>query len=179
MSSVSDNKWLHKLAAGDQTAYASLFDAMYLPLLRVATRMTDATAGEDIVHDVLMSMWKKRERFTSIAELKAYLYKSVHNKAIDHMRSHKLRQEHLTKFLEKTFYEAVLDEEVYEELRAAIDVLPEHYRRVIELTLDGYRADDIAAMLGTTADAVKAYKKRAKGILKERLDKSLFIIPLI
>ena len=63
----------------------------------------------------------------------------------------------------------MLDEEVFIELSKAISELPESYRKVIELSLEGKHADEIAQIMGVTRDAVNAYKKRAKSNLKKKL----------
>ena len=41
--------------------------------------------------------------------------------------------------------------------------------KVIELSLEGKHADEIAQIMGVTRNAVNAYKKRAKSSLKKKL----------
>ena len=63
----------------------------------------------------------------------------------------------------------MLDVEVYTLLYAAISELPSKYRTVIEMSLNGHHLEEIAKAMGTTVDAVKAYKKRGKELLRKKL----------
>ena len=68
-----------------------------------------------------------------------------------------------------TFEESILDEEVFAQLYQALELLPEHYKEAIVKTLDGESIADIALSMDTTEDSIKAYKRRAKQILKKEL----------
>ena len=72
----------------------------------------------------------------------------------------------------------MLDEEVFIELSKAISELPDTYRKVIELSLAGKHAEEIAQIMGVTRDAVNAYKKRAKNSLKKKLSFKAYLLIL-
>ena len=68
------------------------------------------------------------------------------------------------------FYNTVLEEEIFIRLQQAIDELPEKYRKVINLSLEGLSDKEVALRLGISIDAVKQQKKRGKEQLKEKLN---------
>ena len=71
---------------------------------------------------------------------------------------------------EDFFYNTVLEEEIFIRLQQAIDELPEKYRKVINLSLEGLSDKEVALRLGISIDAVKQQKKRGKEQLKEKLN---------
>jgi len=65
-------------------AIEELFAALESPLLHSALRLTgDATAAEDIVQDAFM---KLHAQFDSVREPRRWLYRTVHNQALNHRR---------------------------------------------------------------------------------------------
>jgi RNA polymerase sigma factor (sigma-70 family) len=69
----------------------SVFDCVYQTsrdmLHSYAYLLTQCTTkAEDIVQDVFISIWLKKEDLPGIKDLQAYLYAITRNKVIDHMR---------------------------------------------------------------------------------------------
>ena len=111
----------------------------------------------------------KRKELDKIESVKDYLYSAVKYGCFNYIRSQAMEQRCIEKITDEAFEEVMLDEEVFIELSKAITELPESYRKVIELSLEGKHADEIAKIMGVTRDAVNAYKKRAKSSLKKKL----------
>ena len=59
-----------------------------------------------------------------------------------------------------SFWEKVLEEDVYANLMAAIEQLPPQCRLVMQLTLEGLKISEIASRLRISEDTVKGIKKR-------------------
>ena len=75
------------LTAGNHDAMDYLFDNYYNSLCNHALRLVkDATAAEDVVQEVMMTIWKKRTQIKIESSLKAYLYRSVTNRSLNHLR---------------------------------------------------------------------------------------------
>lgn len=155
-----------------ETGFKMLFLEYYKPMIRVAGRMIDSHFAEDIVQDILLNIWRKQIQFESELSLKSYIYSAVHNGCVSMIRKNKSKDKYLTNV--KDFYEAIIDEDLYQLLMNAVNELPENYRQVIELYLSGNSVKEIASKMGTTEDSVKSYKKRAKIILSRK--KGGFII---
>lgn len=86
-----DDELVPRIRAGDEEAFDALVRRHYNGLCVFATRMTrsDATA-EELVQDVLLRIWEKHERWTVSGSVAAYLYISVRNTALNHMRRERL-----------------------------------------------------------------------------------------
>ena len=77
-----------------------------------------------------------------------------------------------------SFWEKVLEEDVYANLMAAIEQLPPQCRLVMQLTLEGLKISEIASRLRIYEDTVKEHKKNGKQKLA-RMVENPFLISLI
>lgn len=67
-----------------------LFREYYQPLCVHACRIVnDQAAAEDIVQDVFMKVWNKREQINISTSVKSYLYKSTTNTALNYLERNK------------------------------------------------------------------------------------------
>ncbi|MCC7055708.1 MAG: RNA polymerase sigma-70 factor [Gemmatimonadaceae bacterium] len=76
-----------RLAAGDEAAFDTIFRTWYAPLVRVATYLLhDATIAEEVVQDVLLEVWRRRETLAFEQEPRRYLMRATRNRALNHVR---------------------------------------------------------------------------------------------
>ena len=76
----------------DQNTFEHLFRNLYPGLLRFCTQIVrNQTIAEDIVQEKFIHLWEKRDEHFIQLSYKSYLYTSVKNKAIDHLRSKYLK----------------------------------------------------------------------------------------
>lgn len=75
----------------DIKAYNELFDRYVPALYRQATRyIRNEHDAEEIVMDLMFNIWEKRSRLDNMGEnVKAYLYRSLHNRVINHLQRNK------------------------------------------------------------------------------------------
>lgn len=169
-----------KMATDFAEGFQALFLVYYKPLLRISERIIGAEFAEDIVQDTFLTIWNHKQNFENVLSLKSYLYTTVHNKCLNVIRSNLQLEKYKVEQPTELFEEYILDEDVVAQLYQALDLLPEHYKEVIMKSLNGESIANIALSMNTTEDAVKAYKRRAKQILKEKLcHESLILLLLI
>jgi RNA polymerase sigma-70 factor (ECF subfamily) len=79
---------LARIVAGDQQAFATLFDRHCPQALGLALRICNNRAvAEDAVQEAFLSIWRKAGRFDSKrGDVAAYIFSAVHNKAVDAVR---------------------------------------------------------------------------------------------
>ncbi|MCR9013217.1 MULTISPECIES: RNA polymerase sigma factor [Gabonibacter] len=164
--------------------FKDLYEKLFHSLLAIACKYVDYNEAEDIVQDTFYKLWHSPHLFIDGNELQYYLYTVVRNKCLNHIRGKKVKERCLSHYeieSEEYFYNAVLEEEIFIRLRQAVDYLPEKYRVVINLTLEGLKDKDIAEKLGISVDAVKTQRKRGKDLLKAGLDHTflIFLVNLI
>lgn len=179
MQYIQEEIWLQQLSTGVDAAYKQLFDRYYGLLAMFAYKyLEDRQAAEDVIHDVLLHLYQNKEKFTSIVVLKSYLYNAVRNRCLNILQHRKIVKDYALNVTEQRAQErgdyTMLEIEVYDQLRDAIDALPVPQCIIYDLTLQGYDNKEIAEKLGITEDSVKAHKKRGKKLLRERLENLMF-----
>lgn len=153
----------------------STFAARYIP---------DKILCEDIVQEVFINFWEKQRSFPNVIAVKAFLYTSVRNLCLDHLKHEKVKAKFQTNQLYRqetteSFLEAVIRKEAYNEIYHEIDKLPEMGKKVLLLALREKSNDEIAMILNIAINTVKTHKARAYKVLRRTLnDLFLFFSPL-
>jgi RNA polymerase sigma factor (sigma-70 family) len=128
--------------------------------------------AEDVVQDVVEGLFERGETADGIADLSAYLYRSLRNRVIDLYRRPK-RTAEMPGELADLRYDAFEDldrQEAREELFAAIDGLPPAQREVLVATeLEGRSFKELAEEWRTPIGTLLARKHRAVRALRETL----------
>ena len=170
----SDNGLLAKrIFQGDEEAFKILYEEFFHALLAIACKYVESEVAKDIVQDTFFKLWTTPHKFLVTTDLRFYLYRSVQNQCLNYIRNKKVEDRYRDRaevVSEDFFYNTVLEEEIFIRLQQAIDELPEKYRKVINLSLEGLSDKEVALRLGISIDAVKQQKKRGKEQLKEKLN---------
>ncbi len=185
---VSDHeKLLQVVNEKDKYAWQILFDHYYQSLCSYVMKfVTDKDASEDIVQNVFIGLWKSSQQFDDAKNLTYFLYKSCYNRALNHIRDQKVKDnkiEHIEdnkSFDREEVYEETLKEEVVRLLYHHINKLPAQQKEIIMLRLKGYGWNEIAEELDVSINTIKTYRQRAFKKLSEQMNVSeLFIVVLL
>lgn len=143
--------------------------------------------AENIVQDVFLLLWEKREVLDIQISLVSYLFALVKNKSLDYLR-HKIiadeyKQELSAKLtaLELLNYSFTSDEEIEQILMTAINKLPERCRQVfLKSRIEGKRNREIANELNLTVSTVENQMtialRKLRVELKDYLPLLLFLL---
>jgi len=163
-------------AESQRKRIAELVGREWQSLVRtVRSRIDDAADrdAEDIVQDVVEGLFERADPMAPIADLTAYLYRSVRNRVVDAYRRRRAPTAPLDGQESDGRYDAPSALERTEslaELHAAIDALPAAQRRVLVATeLEGRTFRGLAAEWGVPIGTLLARKHRAIRALKQRL----------
>ncbi len=176
LSAPDEATLIRQLRDGSESAFRRIFERD-APRLRafVARRVsTDPDAPDDLVQDAFVRLWNHRTELDPALSVRAYLYRTAHNLALNWLRDRSTRGEvhGLTGVeddavgFESTFPTlaaddpSALDHAVHGELSAALDAairaLPAKRQEVFRLAfVDGLRHREIAEMLGLSASTVE------------------------
>lgn len=92
---TSHSEHIQGLKAGDKKLYEAIFHTWYEPLCRYCfQRLGNQDDAEEIVQDIFVKLWLKREDLTIHLSLKSYLYRMALNKIINHHEHLKVRLNH-------------------------------------------------------------------------------------
>ncbi len=170
-----------RIAKGDQTAYEELFRRYYASMVLYADNLLhDKEESEDIVIDVFTDLWQKRNTFANIQSDKSFLFILLRNRVIDALRvKSRIRQEELTDvFLDEPVEDTMFEVELYAQLKAEIDRLPEKCAEVLRLKLEGLDDHEISKQLGIQYETVRSHTKRGISLLRKRFDKYMLLFLL-
>ena len=163
------------LREGDRKAFREVFELYFNALSAFAYKyLPDRPLVEDMVQEVFISFWEKREDFHHINALKSFLYTSVRNKCLNQLKHQAVMKKHepaLAYELESDhhFTSHVIEEETFNQLYAEIRNLPGSAREIMILALNGLKNQEIGDELGISINTVKTQKKIAYSKLKEKL----------
>lgn len=142
--------------SGSEEAFGKLFAHYFNFLFSFSHSMVQCReAAEEIVEDVFVSLWNKRDELTTIASLKVYLYVMTRNLSVNYLKQavtarHRELTSHADLFTAPpaTPENLLLASELSEAIQKAIDALPPQCRTVYKLVReDGLRAKKVAEML--------------------------------
>lgn len=94
MSQLSDSELLELLDQDSQHGIEILFKQYYSYICASVYRIIpDANLVEDLAQDVFYELWRKKDRIKIQTSLKAYLKRAAINKALNYIRSKKMKFE--------------------------------------------------------------------------------------
>lgn len=182
---MADYNVVENLLLDKREAFEWVFDRYFNALCGFGTQyVKDQFIVEDIVQETFISFWGKRKDFEHENAIKAFLYTSVKNKSLNHIKHQAVVQKHdteLTHQLESDQYftENLIEEDVFNQLYIEINHLPLAGQRIMLLALSGSKNQEIADELNISINTVKTQKKIAYAKLKDRLAPNLQAVLLV
>ena len=164
------------LRQGDRKVFEQLFRAWFPRLAGYALRITgNPDAAEDVVQDVFVRIWEKIENLPEAAQLPAYLFRAVRNRALNHQRQLKTSDRLAAAALDDPVImpEALARVEVPELQFAVTAALRKLSPRELEVFMlsrrDGLTYSSIAQTLGISVKTVETLMGRALKSLRSQL----------
>ncbi|TYR36259.1 sigma-70 family RNA polymerase sigma factor [Sphingobacterium phlebotomi] len=139
--------------------YHHFWDGLYGHAL---LRTRDAQQAEDIVQELFIQFWEKRDRLDSQMTLPGYLYGMLKYKIVDFFNSNKIKPQLLDFWAEDLYVFVQQHPEELETYRALeellsqeLDRMPTNMKQAILLKWDEFSIRDIATRLGLSEQTVK------------------------
>jgi RNA polymerase sigma factor (sigma-70 family) len=168
---------VEKCKQNDRQAQMQLYNQYCNGMLIVALRFVkDTMEAEDIVQEAFIKAFSKLEQYKAEVTFGAWLKRIVINKCIDVLKSKRQRlielEEHHLNVVD-TDYEnewLVEDDITIDEVKTAIEHLPEKYKFVVMLYLvEGYDHQEISEILNISEVASRTQLSRGKQKLQNEL----------
>ncbi len=145
-------------------------------MFRFALRMVGSTdEAEDVVQEVFIKLWKKRDYIDQIKNLEAWCMQLTRNMSIDKLRSKHRRTEDIDGHYElqdkgRNPEEKTISSDIYTKIQTMIQALPEKQKMVIQLRdIEGYSYQEIADALELPLNQVKVNLFRARNTIKAKI----------
>lgn len=147
--------------------------------------------AENIVQDVFVVLWEKKDEIEVTVSLTTYLFTLVKNRCLNFLRHKLLEEEYNTQLkeelnfklysLESFDYSYQSEQELQEIIQRALDNLPERCREVfIKSRIEGLKYKEISEELGISVNTVENQMvtalKKLRGELKQYLPLFLFLV---
>jgi RNA polymerase sigma-70 factor (ECF subfamily) len=182
---ASDEDLMHAWQRGDATAFEVLYRRYRASLYRFLVRQAGGeAAGEELYHDVWMTLVRGRERWTPSAALKTYLYRIAHSRLVDHYRARSRQLKVLDVSIDADGEAEIADDCAWsqadsgwkqastaEAVRRCLDALPPAQREAFLLKEESEMAlGEIAAVTGAEAETIKSRVRYAIARLRRCLE---------
>lgn len=167
------------IAAGDRDAHRLFYERHARDVLAyLVGRLGQRQAAEEILHDVMLDVWRAAARFRGESRVRTWLLSIAHNRACNEIR----RQRRWTLSDDPAATAAAVGQRQGDDRRAgwraeelmdlgdAVGALPDIHRAVLDLIFfHGLTVEETATVLEVAPGTVKSRLNRAKAQLRRRL----------
>ena len=163
--------------------FRALFGRYHANLLFYATRLVGEVEAEDVVQDVFVELWRRRDEVEIGDGIQSFLYKAVYTRALNVLKHREVTDSHARLVqeinLQRAQYYAQEENEVVKriedkELRKALvddlNQLPDKCRVVFKLSyLHNMKNKEIAEVMNISPRTVEAHMYKALKQLRQEL----------
>ena len=172
---------------GDKSAFKTVIDLYYKEVYWYAKSLSrDETLAKDLTQEAFFKLWKKRGILKEGVLIRGWLYKSVRNTFLDHIKKYNKE----TRLLEMAYADALdntIQTENEEELRYKMEIvereiqnLPKKCSKVFLLSKkEGLTNNEIADYLGLSIKTVEGHLTKALKILRKKLKDKIHVLFVI
>ena len=182
---LSDQALVEALNHGSEDAYREIYDRYWRSLYLVAkNRLSSQHEAEELVQNVFLNLWNRRENFSLQRSLNSYFSVAIKYEIINFIaRKHKERNYKASLSIEKPMGDLSTEDQIrYNEVRRRITetivLLPERSQLVFHLRFEqGFSQKDIARQLNVSEKTVEAHISKLRKHIRAGLDPlSLFLV---
>lgn len=180
----TDTELVDQIRRGESKAFELVFNLYGENLVRyAATIVKTMDEAEDVVQQLFVSIWAKKESFGINTSLKNYLYKAVYHSCLNKIKQVNVRQDYAV------YYSQVANDhaagatqelerkEVYTVVEKAIDELPEQCRLIFRMSrFEQLKYQEIADKLGLSVKTVENQMGKALKHMRVRLKDYMYIL---
>ena len=165
---------IERCRKGDRDAHYQLYKLYSRSMYNIGYRIVnDKDEAEDVLQEAFISAFRSLDHYRGDATFGSWLKRIVVNKAINVLKNR--RMERLPDDEKFDIQEEVWEEEEFqfsvEQVKKAMEMLPDGYRSVLSLyLLEGYDHGEIAEILGISESTSKSQFNRSKKKLRSILE---------
>ncbi|CAK7067540.1 MAG: ECF RNA polymerase sigma-E factor [Parabacteroides distasonis] len=175
---------IERVRKGDRIAFNELYRQYYLSLRSYAELFLDEEESEDVVQDVFLNVWLRKEGLDDSQSLQGYLLRSVYNSSLNVLKKKGRSNDYRSVYeqeIEEIGYKyydpdandvirKLYNQDLRTEINAAINSLPARCREVFTLSyLHDMPSKEISLQLGISLSTVDNHIYSALKLLREKL----------
>jgi len=177
-----DKSLVLRIIHEDLKAFKQFFEAFYPSVCVFAQKyLKDIYVAEDLAQEAFIEFWKQKKNFNDIKAIKGFIYTVTRNKCLNHIKLKNIRENILNNALSNNdyFYELILEEETYSYVYKTVNTLAPQSRKIVWLSLEGKKNQEIADQLNISINTVKTLKKNAYKELRIQLKDKISVLLLL
>jgi len=186
-SDCTDDELIALMKADSQEAYTVIYDRYKALLFRHAYKKTgNADEAQDVLQDVFLALWNKRELVAEDHNLSGYLYTAIRNKILNLFAQKQVRSKYEASLLSFSVGGNVVtdylirERQLTEIINQEISAMPKKMREIFLLSRrEHLKNKEIAELLNISEHTVATQLKRALKLLRMRLGLLLYLFFLI
>ena len=179
------NNALQALIRGREEGIEFFFQEYYTQLCYFAgTLLNDECLSQEIASDAFTKLWQNRQSLATEGSIKSWLYSTVRNACIDHLRKVKrLRVSESglqsANTIEQSVLHTITQTETIKQIVYTIDKLPPQCGRIFTMfCIQGKSYNEIAKELNLSTQTVRNQKQRAAKLLRKIILPLFFLVSL-
>lgn len=149
------------------------FNALHTYAFSILNEVDEA---EEIVQQVFLKVWEKREQLSINQSFRAYLYQSVYHESLNYLKHQKVKKAHQTfvQYQQKEGHESMGNtigaKELQEKILEGLSLLPEQCRTIFQLSrFEDLKYREIADKLGLSIKTIENQMGKALKIMRTHL----------
>lgn len=153
-----------------------LFKTYFMRLVLFAVRyVKDQDTAREIVHEVFINVWEKRDSIDEQKSVKAYLFTSVYNRCLNYIRNQKkidtaVSVEDDYSGQHVAFEDRIEHSELEAKIQEALLQLPEKCREIFMLSrFEEKKYAEISTLLGISVKTVEAQMSKSLKMMRKAL----------
>jgi RNA polymerase sigma-70 factor (ECF subfamily) len=128
--------------------------------------------AEDVVQDLMMKFWQKKEELANFGNLKSYCLRSVKNECLNRLKHHEVKIGFADFQIHSSEFYRMETNNLKEQIIGFINELPEKQKTVIHLKdVEEYEVSEISEIMEMEENAVRVNLMRARTKIKEKIQK--------
>jgi RNA polymerase sigma-19 factor, ECF subfamily len=166
-----------KIRNGDERALETVYKTIFRSLVYYASEITtQSQLAEEVVQDVFLKIWQNRSQLKIQESFKSYIFRTVHNHALNVVRQQNTKKESINQICSETSWQFISDtydinddliEKIFSHdteilIEKIIRELPEQCRKVFIMSrIESLTNEEIAGKLDLSNNTVKTHIYRA------------------
>ncbi|GAB2982310.1 RNA polymerase sigma-70 factor [Mucilaginibacter puniceus] len=179
---LDDHELISLLKKGDQIAYTEIYKRYHAQLyINAYNKLGNREESRDMVHDLFVSLWHKKESLELQTTLMAYLHSAIRYRVFDLIARQQVKAKYIDSIREFANEGVFITDHLIREKQLAeliakeIAALPAKMREVFELSrVNNFSHKQIAERLNLSEKTVKKQVNNSLKILRSKLGDSLF-----
>jgi len=170
----NDEELFSEIKLDNHHAFEELYRRYFYRVLNDAyKRLRDRDQSEELVQELFVALWSKRDQITLAKTFDAYIHTSLRNAVISFFRKNNRVAEYPADYAEQESVQATFEEITYNDLKTAyeqsVSDLPEKCRHAYELFESGLSIQEIANQANVSPKTIESHLLKARITIRRQL----------